>query len=188
MESLLIKNLKKGNEYSFKEVVEQYKNKVVNTCYGLVYNKEDAEDIAQEVFIEVFQSIHKFKQDSSLSTWIYRISVNKSLDHLRKKNRKKRWGKLIGISTENTSNFESFIISNQTPVTQFEDKERIEILRWAINSLPENQKISLTLFYNEELSYKEIAEIMRLSLSSIESLIHRAKKNLKELLSDYYAK
>ncbi len=151
-------------------------------------NKEDAEDLTQEVFIEVFHSLEKFKQESSLSTWIYRITVNKSLDFLRKKNRKKRFGFMTSLFHKETSevNFDKGHFDH--PGILLEKKENARILFEAIDLLSENQKTAFILFHVEELSQKEIAAIMNLSPKAIESLIQRAKTTLREKLGDLYKK
>ncbi len=89
-EKELVEKLKQGDETAFKFIVEEYKDLVYNTAIGIVQNEEDAEDVAQEAFVQVYQSIHNFKGESKLSTWLYRITVTKALDHERKKKRKKR--------------------------------------------------------------------------------------------------
>ena len=86
-----ISSIKQKDPDSFKELVETFKDNVYNTCFGFLRNAEDAQDVAQEVFIEVFESIDGFREDAKLSTWIYRIAVTKSLEYLRWKKRKKRW-------------------------------------------------------------------------------------------------
>lgn len=182
----MIEALKNGSESAFKELVETYKNKVVNTCYGFVHNYEDANDIAQEVFIEIFNSIKYFKGDSSLSTWIYRISTNKSLDFLRKLKRQKRWSELTRLSFNSQDNITNIIPDHKNPFDIVEDKERFQILNLAIDKLAPNQKAAFTLHKYEELSYKEIADILETSVSSVESLMHRAKKNLQKHLYNYY--
>ncbi|MFC1729718.1 RNA polymerase sigma factor [candidate division KSB1 bacterium] len=181
----LINNLQSGRDNAFKELVDHYQHKVVNTCYGFVKNSEDAEDIAQEVFIEIYRSISKFKQESSLSTWIYRISVNKSLDFIRKKNRKKRFGFEHSIS-DNESNAYIDPADPSEPHEEIERNERHEILRNMITKLPKNQKIALVLHKIEGLPHAKVAEVMNTSHSSVESLIHRAKKNLKKYLNEFY--
>lgn len=183
-----IQKLKDGKESAFKECVELHKDKVLSTCYHFLQNKIDAEDIAQEVFMEVWQSIHKFKEDASLSTWIYRIAVNKSLDHLKKKKRKKRYGFQVPIDNQNEDKPEIQIANGNTPENILEHKERTIILHNALNKLPENQKVAITLSKYEGYSYKEIAEIMATSVSAVESLIFRGMKNLKKHLSNYYEK
>ena len=188
-EQNFIKALRKGTNQAYGRLLDEYRQKVFNTCISFVPNKEDAEDIAQEVFVEVFNSISKFKGDSKLSTWIYRISVNKSLEFVRKKNTKKRFGfmqSLLGndIPLDRSSYFTEF----NHPGILLENKEKNEILFSAINRLPETQRIVYTLNKIDDLSYQEVSEITQKSISSIESLLFRAKKNLQELLHDYYKK
>ena len=186
MDKLSILELQKGSESAFKQLVEAYKNRVINTCFGFTHDYADAEDIAQDVFVEVFESIQKFKEDSSLSTWIYRISVNKSLDFIRKAKRKKRWAELTKINLKDKDDADNWFINSDTPETSLEQKERILILNSAIDKLPENQKTAFTLHKYEDLSYKEVSDILNTSLSSVESLMHRAKKNLQKKLENYY--
>lgn len=184
-----IEALREGTNQAYSQLLDEYQRKVFNTCISFVPNKEDAEDIAQDVFVEIFNSISKFKGGSKLSTWIYRIAVNKSLEFIRKKNTKKRFGfmqSLLGndISIDRSSYFTEF----NHPGILLENKEKNEILFAAINKLPEAQRIVYTLNKIEDLSYQEVSEITQKSISSIESLLFRAKKNLQELLYDYYKK
>jgi len=158
---------------------------VYNTCWGFVRNPEDAEDLAQEVFVEVHHSIKGFRADAKLSSWIYRISVTKSLEFLRKKKRKKRFA-LIQRITGNANEELHPIPDNLHPGIQLEQKERAQLLFAAIDKLPDNQRIAFTMHKVEGLPYQEIAEIMDMTLSSVESLMFRAKKNLQKLLGDYY--
>jgi RNA polymerase sigma-70 factor (ECF subfamily) len=166
--------------------VEANKSRVFNTALGFVQNREDAEDITQEVFIEVHRSINGFNQQSSLSTWIYRITVNKSLDFLRKRNRKKRFGFLTQLFKNDDSEIE--IPHFDHPGVQLENKERSSLLFSVIDQLPENQKTAFILFHLEELPQKEIAVIMNLTPKAIESLIQRAKANLREKLGKIFDK
>ncbi|MGD9994576.1 MAG: RNA polymerase sigma factor [Salinivirgaceae bacterium] len=186
MDSEFIQKLKNGDEPAFRTLVEKHKDNVVNTCFGFVNNYHDADDLAQDVFVEVFRSIDSFKEDSKLSTWIYRIAVNKSLDFIRKTKRKKRWSELFRFDTGNDESIDNWVPHNQTPDIELEQKERIEILKLAIDNLPPNQKAAFTLQKYEDLSYQEIAEVLNTSLSSVESLMHRAKQNLKKSLKSYY--
>jgi RNA polymerase sigma-70 factor (ECF subfamily) len=179
-------SLQNGDEEAFRNLVADYEEIVFNTCLGFLKNTQDADDIAQEVFIEIFQSIHGFRGESSLGTWIYRISVTKSLEMLRKRKQKKRWAyfqALMGkeIDTGNIAGSDSY-----HPGVSLENKERAAILWSKIEKLPENQRIAFTLHKMEGLSYAEISEIMGVTLSSIESLMFRAKKNLRKSLKKYY--
>ena len=185
-EQTLIKALRAGETTAFGLIVTQYQDHIVNTCFGFVNNAEDAEDIAQEVFIEVYRSIDNFRAKSKLSTWLYRIAVTKSLDFLRKKKAQKRIQfvkSLFGMNEEELQIADHKITH---PHLRLEQQERLHTLHRAINQLADNQRVAFTLNKFEGLSYKEIAEIMNLSLSSIESLIHRAKGNLKKRLRNYY--
>jgi len=180
--------LKSGHPEAFKKLVEHYQNKVINTCYGFLHNKEDAEDVAQEVFIEIYQSIAGFREEAKLSTWIYRISVTKSLDFIRKKTRKKRFGHIRNILGLNRQVEQIPAPPGANPETNLEHQERARILQEAVDSLAENQKIAITLSKYDGFSNKEIAGIMGTSVSSVEALIHRAKKNLQKKLYQYYKK
>ncbi len=184
-EKELISGLTKGNEEAFRLLVDTYKDRVFNTSLGLLKNAEDAEDISQDVFIEVFRSIEKFRGESTLSTWIYRITVTKSLDAIRRKKRKKRFAfvtSIFGREDETINEPAEF----RHPGIDAENTELSGILFAAIEKLPQNQKIAFTLSKLEDLSYKEISEVMNVSIPAVESLLHRAKNNLKALLNAYY--
>ena len=184
-EQILIEKLKQGDEAAFKEVVETWQNMVYNTALGILQNAEDAEDVAQEAFVQAFESIRTFKAESKFSTWLYRITVSKALDHLRRKKRKKRFAylqNLFGPGSEAIAEKPDF----HHPGVALDNKERAAVLFKAINQLPENQKIAFTLHKLEGLSYHEISEVMKTSLSSVESLMHRAKTNLRKWLEKYY--
>jgi len=184
-ERLLVEQLKKGDEAAFKQIVESWQNMVYNTALGILQNAEDAEDVAQEVFVQVFESVRTFKAEAKFSTWLYRITVSKSLDHLRKKKRKKRFAyiqSLFGSDDKPVIEAPDF----HHPGVTLDNKERSAVLFKAISQLPENQKIAFTLHKLEGLSYQEISEVMKTSVSSIESLMHRAKNNLKKWLITNY--
>ena len=172
----------------FRTIVENHQEKVRNTCFRFLKNQEDADDLAQEVFIQVYKSLSRFREDAELSTWIYRIAVNKSLDFLRKKKRKKRLAQLTSLFGFNDEKEEIVLPAPSNPQQDMEDNERKQVLDSALDQLPENQKTVITLSKYEGFSNKEIATMMELSLSAVEALMHRAKKNLHKLLYDYYKK
>ncbi len=185
----IIQKLQQGNEQAFKKMVENYQKMVVNTCFGMVHNTEDAQDIAQEVFIEVFRSIQNFRADAKLSTWLYRIAVNRSLNFIRDNKRKKWFHSFDDVVREKTLKLKEISSAHhETPDTELENKQRAILLHQAIDSLAENQRIAFTLNKYEDLSYKEISEVMDLSVSSVESLIHRAKISLQKKLYTCYKK
>jgi RNA polymerase sigma-70 factor (ECF subfamily) len=180
----LIEELKRGRDWAFKALVEKHQNRVYNTCLGFVKNQEDADDLTQEVFIEVFRSILKFRMDSKVSTWIYRIAVTKSLEYLRSRKRKKRYA--IFYSLFDSEQKVKDPVDFNHPGIIAENKERSKVIFGAMDKLPESQQTAYTLHKLEGLSYEEIAEIMQKSVSSVESIMHRAKSNLQKYLYDFY--
>jgi len=176
------------NKHDFQSIVENLQEKVRNTCYRYVNNIEDADDIAQEVFIQVYESMSHFREEAQLSTWVYRIAVNKSLDFLRMKKRKKRFAILASIFKPGDDEGVIEIPTTHNPQKELEAKERKQILDDAIGKLPENQITAITLSKYEGFSNKEIASIMDISLSAVEALIHRSKKNLHKELYNYFDK
>jgi len=185
----IVEQLKQGSQLAFKRLVERHQKLVVNTCYGLVQNREDAEDIAQDVFIEVYRNIDSFRADSKISTWLYRIAVNRSLNYIRD-NKKHKWFRSFEdeVTAKNKQLQQLESSKTEQPEYELENKQRAIILQEAISSLPQNQKIAFTLSKYEELSYQEISQVMELSVSSVESLLFRAKKNLQKKLYKCYKK
>ncbi|PWK26490.1 RNA polymerase sigma-70 factor (ECF subfamily) [Arcicella aurantiaca] len=184
-EQELLNQLQSGNQSAFKTLVETHQKRVFNTVLAIIQNFEEAEDISQEVFMEVYQSVKKFRGESKLSTWLYRIATTKALEEIRKKKTVKRFAfftKLFGDNNEILHQPMDF----EHPGVVLEHKEKSKMLFKAINLLPDNQKVAFTLYNVEGLSYQEITEVMQLSLSSVESLLFRAKTNLRKSLSDFY--
>ena len=177
----LIQDLRNGNEQAFKTLVETYQDMVFNTAIGIVQNAQDAEDVAQEVFIRIFRSINSFKGESKLSTWIYRITTSCALDLIRSRKSKKRFAFLQRLFGENNEPIYEVPDFNH-PGVALDQKENAAKLFKAIDQLPENQKVAFTLHKLEDLSYQEISEVMQTSVSAVESLMHRAKQNLKKIL------
>ena len=165
-----------------------HQEKVLNTCYRFLNNRQDAEDIAQEVFVEVYKSVSHFREEAKLSTWIYRIAVTRSLDLIRKRKRKKRMDNLRSAFGLEEIAERTPASSTVRPDASFENQERRKVLQKALDSLAANQRAAFVLSKYEDYSYQEISEIMGTSLSSVESLIHRAKKNLQKKLRGYYEK
>ena len=183
----LILELQQGSESAFRSMVEKFQNQVYNTCLGFLQNEEDAEETAQDVFIEVYKSVKSFRGDAQLSTWIYRISTTKSLELIRKQKRKKRFAFLQSIGDGEdyeTTQHASF----EHPGVILENKEQAQTLFNTIAELPESQRVAFTLHKVEGLPYQEIADVLNTSISSVESLMFRARKNLQKKLKPYYEK
>jgi RNA polymerase sigma factor (sigma-70 family) len=162
----------------FRTIYEQYSRMVFNLALQYVQNREDAEEITQDTFVTIHHSMHKFEGKSQLSTWIYRITINKSLDFIKTKKRKKRFGILTSLFYEDTGDERNDIFTFDHPGVILEQREAVMNLFVHINSLPENQKTALILSKLEQKSQKEIAEIMQISPKAVESLVQRAKSNL----------
>jgi RNA polymerase sigma factor (sigma-70 family) len=182
----LLKQIRSGDRQGFRHFVEIFRDRVYNTSLGLLQHKENAEDVTQEVFLEVFRSVGKFKGEAALSTWVYRITVQKSLEHIRNGNRKKRSGILLSLFGKEDRMNLSAETAFYHPGVRLENKERSAILFQAIAKLPLSQRTAFTLHKVEGLSHAEIAEVMKTTVSSVESLMVRAKENLKASLSSYY--
>ena len=184
----LINKLKNGDEEAFSLLIDRYEKLILKNCYRFVNDKETSRDLTQDVFLEIYRSVNFFRAESKLSTWIYQISVRKSLDYLKSQKRSKRFAILKSIfeSDEMTESIQD--PESLNPEEYLENQERVKILSWALGKLPENQRVAFTLSKNEQLEAGEVAAIMSLSVSSVNSLIHRAKANLRKILYNYYKK
>ncbi len=163
---------------SLETLYNQYKNLVYNLALQYVQNIEDAEEITQDVFVSVYQNMSNFKEESSISTWIYKITINKSLDFIKAKNRKKRFAFMTSIFFNNSNDLKHDTQHFNHPGIALEQKEALSILFKHINDLPNNQKTAIILMKIENKTQKETAEIMNMSTKAVESLIQRAKVNL----------
>lgn len=181
----LAKQVAKGDQTAFLELYQSYKARVFNTSLSYVQNHEDAEEITQDVFVEIHRSIHKFKGESKLKTWIYRITVNKSLDFTRKKKSLKRSALVFSLPDRETLHQSESVVFKH-PGIILENQENAQILFQAIDLLPDKQKMAFVLSYIENLPRQEIAQAMSSSLKAIESLLQRAKKNLRKTLDKFY--
>lgn len=187
-DKLIVALIASDNEAAYRLLVQSYAGFVFNACLNQVPKKEDAEDLTQEVFIAAHQALSDFEKRSKISTWLYAIILNKCNEFHRRNNRLKRKGHEQSLDDENISWSAHPSVNFDHPGAQLERKERTETLFHAISCLPENQRIAYTLNKIDGQSYAETAVIMKQSVSAIESLIFRANRNLRTLLSDYYQK
>jgi RNA polymerase sigma-70 factor, ECF subfamily len=179
----LITGILRNDKPVIQFLVNKYHKQVITTAYHFVHDMDDAEDLAQDVCLEILQSAGSFRGKSSLSTWIYRLTVNKSLNFIRKNRRKQLISQFESLFHKGTDKEgTAALIEPAMYDNSYDNNERKKILDDAINSLPENQKTAFILSKYEELSYKEITEVMNLSLASVESLLQRAKQNLQKKL------
>lgn len=170
-------------EDDFAEIVNERQQMVYNTALGIVQNEEDAEDITQEVFLKVYEGLKNFRQEASLSTWIYRITLTTALDFEKQKKRHKRGGLMQRVfgyaeATEKPDFFHPGVVLDK--------KEDASVLFMAMKKLPEKQRTAFLLHKIEGLTNNEIAVIMETTLLAVESLQVRAKNNLRNHLKEYY--
>lgn len=179
----LLQLISNGDNNALGRLYELFKDRVFNTCLAHLQHQEEAEEATQDVFVEIFRSAGRFQHKSSVATWIYRISVNKCLDRIRSRNRQKRFGFISSLFSSHTGAPIHDPPSFHHPGIQLEQKEDAALLFMAIRQLPENQQSAFILKHVEGLSQKEIAQIMDTTEKAIESLLQRAKNNLKKILT-----
>ena len=181
-ESDIIRQCKNGNREAFNILVETYQSKVINMAYGMLSNQEDAYDAAQEVFIKIYRNIERFEAKSSLSTWIYRITVNVCNDFLRKRT---RTAQTISLYPESEDDKPIEIKDDApTPHEHVEITETQALVRKALDEISEEFKTVIVLYDIEGLSYDEISAILKCPVGTIKSRLNRARKALKKKLSE----
>lgn len=180
-EKQLIEHLKNGDEFIYKYVYDQYSQMVFSVCFRMTGNKEEAEDAVQDVFIKLFNSINTFREESKLSTWIYRIALNICIN----RSRRKKLVSILSLNYFEEKGENEMATEKQTPEDELDKSEIQNIVQAAIDRLPAKQKTAIILSRYEELSYNEISKVMGLSISSVESLLFRAKENLAKKLIIY---
>jgi RNA polymerase sigma-70 factor (ECF subfamily) len=170
----LIQSILDGNQQDFKLLIKKFEVNVFRTAIGFLHNKQDAEEITQDVFLKAYQSLSSFRGKAAFSTWLYRITVNTSLNYLRKKKRKGFW---IGLS-----DFLQIPSKDKQAETIITERLEKTIIQQAIDNLPEKQRLAFVFTRYEELPQKQVAEIMKISEGAVEQLLLRAKNNLKKKL------
>ncbi|NQT27905.1 RNA polymerase sigma factor [candidate division KSB1 bacterium] len=171
----LINQIRHGNRDAFRTLVEQNKRLVSHVIYRTAGHINDHEDLCQDVFIKVYQNIHKFREDSKLSTWIAQIAFNTSINYLRKKR--------PSLYEDESRILATYETNEDLPDIQIEKMDRNQRIAKAIDSLPLQMRTVITLYHLEEMSYKEIGEIMNMPEGTMKSYLFRARKKLKNVLS-----
>lgn len=182
----LIEGILRNQELSFKQLIDKYQKLVYSSSFRIVGNTSDAEDICQEVFLEVFNSIDKLRDEDNLSGWLFKIAKNKSISLLRKRNPAKAYAANDIYCDQIQLKLNNLNSDQNNPAQKLENAEAREILFNAIDCLPDKQKRVLLMHKFEDFSHKEICEALQLSQASVESLIYRAKTNLRKSLYSYF--
>lgn len=182
----LINEILRGNINCYKEIIEKYQPGVFRICMGFVHRKEDADDLCQEIFTNAFYGLNKFKMQAELSTWLYRIAVNACLNFKRKY--VKDQVLVRAGAMEDMEEQVGTVFCNNGPAADklLMDKECADRVHQAIKDLPGKQRVAFILSKYEDLSQKQIAEIMGVSVGAVEQLLQRAKANLQKQLLIYY--
>jgi RNA polymerase sigma-70 factor (ECF subfamily) len=166
------------------EFINKFRGRVFRTCLGFVQNTDDANDLTQEVFLAVLESLDDFRNEAQLSTWVYRIAVNKSLNHLKKKKRRNIFQNIDKLLFKSGQGEAHQYVHN--PVDDDESSKEVAfLLSHALSKLPESQRVAFTLSKYDELSNPEVASVMGNSVSAVESLLHRAKQNMQKTLREH---
>ena len=168
----LVERYLSGETAAFDELMIRYERQIYRVCYRFVENRDDAMDLAQEVFIKAFEHLATFRRESSLKTWLYRIAMNHCINHV-----KKRTHEFVEV-TEYTAGIRA------SAQTQLEDREEREHFRRMVKQLPPKQKAIMELRINEQLSYEEIAAISGRSVSTIKASVFFALEKLRKLVKD----
>ena len=169
-DEILIEEIASGDTSAFKTIIERYQSLVLNIAFRFIGNPHDAEDIAQEAFLRLFQNANYYKPTAKFKTWFWRIVTNLCLDFLKKK-------KPVYVN-------EFFDIASDNPMSRenMELSERQRVIHKTIQSLISTQRMAVLLHYYEGLRYKEIAQVMGCSVKAVESLLVRAKQTLRKSL------
>ncbi|MCG2712543.1 MAG: sigma-70 family RNA polymerase sigma factor [Candidatus Omnitrophica bacterium] len=182
----LMVRFQNGEKRCFDEIVERHKQRVFNIAYRYLGNIHDAEDVTQQVFINIYNSRKAYSPKAQFTTWLYTVCKNTCLKTFRKK-------RLNTTSIDTDMNLEQNTVFMQvpdpnanTPLENVINSERDLVVKEAIDSLPENQKIVVILYKYEQLSYGDIGKITGFSVKAVKSLLHRARVSLKEKLSSYF--
>ena len=170
-----------GDMRAFESLVNDFKERVMNICFSYTNNLADAEDVSQEVFIEMYKSLQKFKCDSALSTWIFKIASSKSLDHIRKQKRIKRGAGLTSY-IEDFKNNDWANGNRDEPDNELIQKQRKEWLYYGLSKLPKRQKEAFVLTQIEGMDQQAVSQIMETTVKSVEALLTRGRKKLKSIL------
>jgi RNA polymerase sigma-70 factor (ECF subfamily) len=180
-DAALVAQLQQGSEAAFRTLVARFQNRVYSTAFSLLRSAEDAEDVAQEVFVEVYQTIHQFRGEAALSTWLYRLATSRALQHQRRLKARKRFAfftSLLGFSTQALPEPPD----HAHPLALLEGAQQLQALQQHIGRLPAQQQVAFTLRYEQDLPYAEIAAVLGTSVAAVESLLYRARHTLRQHL------
>ncbi len=186
----LIEAIKAGNTGALENLVSRYEKRVYNLAYRMLGNKEDAEDVLQDTFLNVIRSLKGFESRSSFSTWLYRVAANAALTRLRQRSRReKSEGEFLDevYSVQEAAHSQSKLVDwSDRPAERLLDEEAREVMEDAISELPEIYRVVFILRDVQGLPANEVAEVLDLTVPAVKSRLHRARLYLRNRLSDYF--
>ena len=180
-DAALVAQLQQGSEAAFRTLVARFQDRVYSTAFSLLRSPEEAEDVAQEVFVEVYQTIDRFRGEAALSTWLYRLATSRALQHQRHLSARKRFAfftSLLGFITNQLPEPPD----HAHPQALLEGAQQLQQLQQQIGRLPSQQQVAFTLRHEQELSYEEIAAVLGTTVAAVESLLFRARQTLRRHL------
>ncbi|WP_191557648.1 RNA polymerase sigma factor SigW [Metabacillus idriensis] len=176
-----IKQVKKGDQNAFAEIVDIYKDKIYQLCYRMLGNSHEAEDIAQEAFIRAYVNINSYDMDKKFSTWLYRIATNLTIDRIRKKKPDYYLDAEVA-GTEGLTMYSQVAADVALPEDQVETMELQQMIQKEILKLPDKYRSVIVLKYIDELSLIEISEILDMPIGTVKTRIHRGREALRKQL------
>lgn len=175
----MVAQLQRGSEVAFRTLVERYQDRIYRTVLALLRSPEEAEDVAQEVFVEVYQTIGRFRGEAALSTWLYRLATSRALKNRRRARAKKRFAYFTSLL-----GFDNDVLheppDHAHPLTLLEGQQQFQLLLAHIARLPDQQQVAFTLRHEQEMSYAEIAAVLGTTVAAVESLLFRARQTLRK--------
>ena len=180
----LVRDFLKGKESAFEELVYRYEKKVYSLCYRYVENQEDALDLAQEAFVRVYRFLPQFRFDAAFSTWVYRLTVNSCLDFLRRNKQNRTYSLDAPMELETGELKREVTDEGPSPLEELERKELRREVRMALDRLPEEQRVPIFLKEFQDMSYEDIAKILKVPLGTVRSRISRGRLKLKTILME----
>ncbi len=178
-DAALVQQLQDGSEAAFRTLVERYQARIYRTVYALLRSPEEAEDVAQEVFVEVYQTIGRFRGEAALSTWLYRLATSRALKNRRRARAQKRFAyftSLLGFGNGPVPEPPD----HAHPLALLEGRQQLQVLLAHIARLPGQQQVAFTLRHEQELSYEQIAAVLGTTVAAVESLLFRARQTLRK--------
>ena len=182
----LITRVLAGDEASYGTLVTRYRDYVYTIAVRIVGNDEDAEDVAQEAFVRAYRALPRFRGDSKFSSWLYRIATNRALTHLKKRRRR-----AVTVDIESGPHVEAGVVDDaggqeMSPELMVRDDEFRRAVRAAVQELPEQYRVVVTLFYLEERSYREVAATLGIPMGTLKTHLHRARALLRDILTKHH--